>query len=317
MRSSNYAHDNLRVVDQLYANGQLVAGGDPHEIVGEVEIIYRSKHNGKAVFTKTIRRNDLLVTGAVFLSEKVNQIRSSYLPTPLDVKHGTHSMDDRFGLGDTSYLMNALGTIPYERICGIMVGREGSGETYNQVHRVYRTDTEVPGVVPFRTICLSDGEEDLEGDERKLYMLRTLQTINGKECICYYGKRFLVDREINVQWEDGTVVDINSLVPGNDRGKLVKTFTKYTTVISAKDIREYCRIAEGSTIKSLVNSLGLITGFPVNPEDNTILTPSSEVLYEDPYEFGFVRGMTTLNTEDYPFKDKESTMDVTYRLYFI
>lgn len=311
------AHDNVRILDSMDFNGARVAGGDPHEIIGEVSIVYRSKHNGKAVFTKTIRRNDLLVTGAVFITEKINAMRSSYIPTPLDVKHGIHAMDDQFDLeGSTLHMIDA-GTLPYERICGIMVGREGCGETNNQVHRVYRTDTEVPGVVPFRTINLSDGQEDLTGDERKLYILRHEETINGKDCICYYGKRFIVDREINVQWEDGTVVDASTLVRGSDRGKLVRTFTKFTTMLSSKDIREYCKISEGSTVRSVVNSVGLITGFPVDPSNNSILTPAQEALYTEPYEFGFVRGMTTLNTEDYPLKDKESTMKITYRLFVV
>ena len=311
-------HQNAKVDEELYLNGELAAtSGYTHEVIGEVEILYKSKHGGKTVFTRTINRNDLLVTGAVFLSEKVNQIRSSYYPTPLDVAHDVHTADTRFSFDSSSYLMKDVGVIPYERICGIMIGRGGCGETYNQVHRVYRTDTEVPEIVPFRTICLSDGEEDLTGDERKLYFMRSLQTINGKDCVCYYGKRFQADREINVQWEDGTVVNVNALVPGNDRGKLVKTFTKFTTSISVKDVREYCRLAEGSTVRSLVNSIGLMSGFPVNPDDNSIITPVTEALYENPYEFANIRGMTTLNTDDYPFKDRESTMDITYRLYFV
>ena len=323
------AHQNAKVGEELYFNQDLVASsgftGDPHEIIGEVEIVYRSKRNGKAVFTRNLRRNDLLVTGAVFLSEKVNQIRSNYLPTPLDVKHAVlcpdgvnrHDLNTRFTLNGSSYTMTSVGMVPYERVCGIMVGRGGCGETQNQIHRVYRTDIEVPGIIPFRAICLTDGQEDLAGDERKLYFMRTEETINDKKYICYYGKRFLVDREINVQWEDGTVVNTSTNIPGNDRGKLVKTFTKYTTSISSKDIREYCKAVEGSTIHSIVNSLGLLTGFPINPGTNEVFTPQSEEGYEGAYEFAMVRGKTTLNTENYPFKDKDSTMDITYRLYFV
>ena len=141
MLNSGSAHDVMKVKDQLYINNNLVAGGDPHEIIGEVEVIYRSKHNGKAVFTRKIRRNDLLVTGAVFLSEKINNVRSSYTPDPLDVSRGIHSYENDFKINaaDTTLFNCKLRdtyTIPFERVCGIMVGRGGCGESYNQVHRI-------------------------------------------------------------------------------------------------------------------------------------------------------------------------------------
>ena len=319
MLNERSAHDTMKVVDQLYTNGNLVAGSDPHEIIGEVEVIYRSKHNGQAVFTRKIRRNDLLVTGAVFLSEKINTIRSSYSPDTIDVLHGIHSVDDTFTIDNSGMMvnMNDVSTLPFERVCGIMVGRGGCGESYNQIHRVYRTDIEVPGIVPFRTISESDGETDLDEEERMSYFLRTKEELNGKICICYYGKRFSASREINVVWDDGNPVDYISNVPGNDRGKLVRTFTKYTAFVGPKDIREYCRIVEGTTIHSLVNSVGLITGFPLKDGTHEIMSPGSEKTYSGPYEFGYVRGLTTLNTEDYPLKDKESSMEIIYRLYFV
>ena len=65
MLNTRSAHETMKVKDQLFYNGNLVAGGDPHEIIGEVEVIYHSKHNGKAVFTRKLSRNDLLVTGYI------------------------------------------------------------------------------------------------------------------------------------------------------------------------------------------------------------------------------------------------------------
>ena len=290
-----YAHESARIGEELYINGGLVALHDPNEVVGEVEILYRSKRNGKAVFTKTINRNDLLVTGAVYLSEKVNNTRSTYKTTPLDVSYGVH------GAEDVDYTAES---IPFERICGIMVGREGCGDTYNTVHRVVRTDLRVPGMIPFRVIDTSR-RDDLTGEERNLYFMRVVEG----DLVKYYGKRFTAEREINVVYEDGTAVDVATLVEGNDRGKLIKTYTKFTTTVSPDDIREYCKITEGNTIRSLVNSIGLLTGYPVDPSDKAD--------NPDAQEFALVRGLTTLNTEDYPLKDSESSMDITYRFYFV
>lgn len=288
-------HTNVCIGDEAYINGVLAAAHRNTEVIGEVEVIYRSKKNGKAVFTKTISQNDLLVTGAVYLSEKVNNVRAAYRTVPLDVSLGVHNVDE-VDMTDA--------TIPFEKICGLMVGRGGCGDTYNSVHRVVRTDLAVPGAVPFRCIDTSH-RSDLSGDERNQYFLR----VEDGNLVYYYGKKFNAEREINVVYEDGTAVDPTTLIPGNDRGKLIKTYTKFTTVITADDIREYCKVAEGNTLHSLVNSIGLITGYPVAPSDK-VDNPDAE-------EFAMVRGLTTLNTEDYPLKDSESTMDITYRFYFV
>ena len=86
--------DKLKVSDTVYdGTGNVLAQADPHEIIGEVEIIYKSRHNGKRVFTRKLGKNDLLLTGAVFLSEKVNGIRSTFKTTPIDLELGVHAIE--------------------------------------------------------------------------------------------------------------------------------------------------------------------------------------------------------------------------------
>lgn len=285
--------DHAAVSDELLCNGRVLAHGDPHEIIGEVEIIYSSKRNGKRIFTRKLDRNDLLVTGAVFLSEKVNNVRSTFKTTPVDLQLGVHRIEDI----DTS-----TNTVPLEKICGIMVGNGGANDTYNTVHKVHRTDYTVPGVLPFRVVPLS---HDLQGDARNRYILRV---VKGSYAY-YYGKKFTVEREINVQYEDGTTVPTNVNLVGDTKGQYIKTFTKFTATLDETDIREGFKLSEGSTMRSLVNSVGLITGYPGLAADSADKGSNIE-------EFFNVRTMTTLNTENSELKDSESTITYIYRLYF-
>lgn len=270
--------------DEAIVNGKLVKG-DSAGIVGMVEVIYEGK-GGRSVFTRNLYTNDLLVNGAVFMSEKINNIRSTFRTTPIDVELGVHTADEL--VVDTS-------TIPNEKICGLMVGTGGTIDTYNSVRKVNRAARIVPDVVPFRVVPVG---EDLSPTDRVKYILR----VQRGEYIYYYGKKFDIEREINVQFSDGTTVPLN--VDTLNNPKFIRTFTKYQVVVDSRDIREYFKYTEGSTINSMINSLGLITGYPGVSADNA-------------EEFFNVRGMTTLNMENHELKDSESTITVIYRLFIV
>lgn len=287
--------DRLRIVETLHdGGGRLLATSGGHFIIGEVEKVYKSKRDGHAIFTHKIDENDLLVTGAVYLSEKVNNIRSTFRTTPVDVSLGVHKPED---------IDFSPATIPQEIICGIMVGCGGCGDTYNTVHKVHRTDFTVPSPVPFRVVPLS---QDLKGVTRDRYFLRVVRGAYAY----YYGKKFTVNREINVMYEDGTTVPTNVDILGDVKGQYIKTFTKYDVVVDETDIREGFKLTQGNTLQSRVNSVGLITGYPG-------LASDSEDKGSDITEYFNVRTMTTLNTENDELKDSESTVSYIYRLYFV
>lgn len=289
-------YDGVRIQDTLHdGNGNLLAQGGGHQIIGEVEIIARAK-NGKVLFTRSHRleRNDLLVTGAVYLSEKINNLRSTFLTTPVDVSLGVHTADQ---------VDRTNASIPNEIVCGIMVGNGGCGDTYNTVHKVHRTDYTVPGPLPIRVCPLS---RDLSGVTRQKYFLRVVRG----DYAYYYGKCFSVVPEINVMYEDGTTVPTNVNVLGDIKGQYIKTFTKYMVTLDESDIREGFKLTQGNTLRSLVNSVGLVTGYPgtaSDSEDKHLVIP----------EYYNVRTMTTLNTENDELKDSEATVSYIYRLYFV
>ena len=286
--------DHLAVIDTVHdGTGRLLAEAKPHEVIGEVEIIHRSMVNGRPIFTRTIRNNDLLVTGAVFLSEKVNNIRSSFLTTPLDLELGVHT---------TEQIDTSSTTVPLEHIVGIAIGNGGCGDGYNTVHKVHRTDRKVPGMIPFRVVPLN---ADLNGDTRNRYLLRVVQG----DYAYYYGKKFTVEREINVLYEDGTIVPTNVDVIGDSNGKYIKTFTKYSVTVDESDVREYFKITEGSTMRSRVNSVGLMTGYLGEAGDSADKGGNIQEIFN-------ARMMTTLNMENNELKDSESTVTFIYRLYF-
>lgn len=286
--------DHMHVYEELQdQHGNLLAKGEKHEIIGEVEVIYKSRRNGKVVFTRTIDTNDLLVTGAVFLSEKVNNIRSSFLTTPIDYSLGVHKIEE---------IDRSSATVAKEHIVGFCVGDGGCGDTYNTVHKVHRTDLTVPGMVPFRVVPLSN---DLQEATRRRYFLRVVKG----DFIYYYGKKFTIDREINVQYEDGTIVPVDVNLIGDSNKKYIKTFTKFTGTVDEFDIREYHKVKYGSTIRSLVNSVGLITGYTGKAADAVEKGISLDEIYNG-------RMMTTLNTENSELKDSEATITYIYKLFF-
>lgn len=276
-------NDHIRVYDEADVNGQRIEGHGA-DIIGSVEIIYQSKKNGKAVFTRNLYKNDLLVTGAVFMSEKNNNMRSTFQTVPLDLELGVHTNDE---------IVVDHTTIANEKICGLMIGNGGCGDTYNTVYKVNRASRSVPGMIPFRVVPV---DKDLDPTDREKYFLRVIKG----DYVYYYGKKFDIDREINVQFEDGTTVptDVDTTVVN----KFIKTFTKYRVTVDQRDVREYFKITQGSTLRSLINSIGLVTGYPGLAADN----------FE---EFFNVRGTTTLNMENQELKDSESTITVIYRLF--
>ena len=276
-------NDHIRVYDEADVNGQRIEGHGV-DIIGSVEIIYQSKKNGKAVFTRNLYKNDLLVTGAVFMSEKNNNMRSTFQTVPLDLELGVHTNDE---------IVVDHTTIANEKICGLMIGNGGCGDTYNTVYKVNRASRSVPGMIPFRVVPV---DKDLDPTDREKYFLRVIKD----DYVYYYGKKFDIDREINVQFEDGTTVptDVDTTVVN----KFIKTFTKYRVTVDQRDVREYFKITQGSTLRSLINSIGLVTGYPGLAADN----------FE---EFFNVRGTTTLNMENQELKDSESTITVIYRLF--
>lgn len=284
---------NGSITDSLHdGHGRLLAVGEhyDHNVIGEVEVVWRSRRTGEVLFTqkKHMGRNDLLVTGAVFLAEKVNNIRSTFLTTPIDVSLGVHTIDQ---------IDRSKATIPYEVICGLMVGNGGCGDTYNTVHKVHRTDLTVPSPVPLRVVKTSN---DLSPTVRKKYLLRVVRG----DYAYYYGKRFTVEPEINVMYEDGTTVPVNVNVLGDVKGQYIKTFTKYSAVIDETEVREGFKLTQGNTLRSLVNTVGLITGYLGKDSSG------NEEIYN-------CRTMTTLNTENDELKDSEATVTYIYRQYFV
>lgn len=288
---------SLQVVDTLHdGNGRLLAqSANAGAIIGEVEIIARAS-NGRVLFTKrhSIEHNDLLLTGAVFLAEKVNNMRSNFLTTPVDVSLGVHTIEQ---------IDRSDRTVPMEKICGIMVGNGGCGDTYNTVHKVHRTDYTVPSPVPLRVVPVSN---DLSGVVRKRYLLRVVKG----NYVYYYGKTWTTEPEINVMYEDGTTVPTNVNILGDVKGQYIKTFTKYTAVLDETDIREGFKISQGNTLRSLVNSVGLITGYIGDSSDS-----ANKGIHLD--EVFNCRTMTTLNTENDELKDSEATVTYIYRQYFV
>lgn len=278
--------EKVSVREELYNGDKLLTRShEPAKIIGEVEVIHESRDGQRTLFTRTIRENDLLTTGSVFMTEKINGFRSTFLTTPIDVELGVHANTE---------IDNTATTIPKEIICGLMVGNGGAGDTYNTVRKVRRANRMVPGALPFRVVPTTS---DLNATERAKYILRKVKG----SYIYYYGKRPDSTPTITVAYEDGTVVPTN--VGDTTVDKFIRVYTTYRFTVNKYDIREYFKFTQGSTLKSLINSAGLIAGYNGG---NAV----------DGYpEYHNVRGITTLNMENQELKDSESKITFIYRLF--
>lgn len=252
-------------------------------MAGKVKIIGRD-HKGRVLFTKT-EDNALLINGATYILEKINNRRSRFAPPPLDVQYGSHQQVDV--TVDTT-------TLSQEYVCGMVFGIGGCTNTYNTVRPVLRNALTVPEMVPIRMVPAA---EDFTGDERNKYFLRRTTFVGGVEYAMYYGKVFDMDPRIDIVFESGD--DIPDDVYKYDDPGFLFSFTNYTLTVDANDIREYFRINDGNTSMSRINSIGLVAGYPVvNDLGHT--------------EFYNVRCLTTVNTESLELKDSLSTIQVIY-----
>ena len=252
-------------------------------MAGKVKIIGRD-HKGRVLFTKT-EDNALLINGATYILEKINNRRSRFAPPPLDVQYGSHQQADV--TIDTT-------TLSQEYVCGMVFGIGGCTNTYNTVRPVLRNALTVPEMVPIRMVPAA---EDFTGDERNKYFLRRTTFVGGVEYAMYYGKVFDMDPRIDIVFESGD--DIPDDVYKYDDPGFLFSFTNYTLTVDSNDIREYFRINDGNTSMSRINSIGLVAGYPVVNDLGHI-------------EFYNVRCLTTVNTESLELKDSLSTIQVIY-----
>lgn len=300
-------YDKAVVTDMMAGRGPagpfIVAGKTAHQIIGEVEVVRATPCGDETLFTKMIDYNDLLVNGSVYMSEKINNFRSSFAPTPLDVDLGVHALTD---------IVRDNSTIKDEIVCGLVIGIDGCTNTYNTVKPVQRHHKCVPGIVPFRTVPTAN---DLQNSDQAKYFLRTSRVLSGTEYSLYYGKAFEKTGEIKVMFEDGTDVPTNADILIDP--KFIKTYTEYKCMLDQRDVREYFKITTGSTRTSRVNSVGLVTGYPIQTfAANGALDQYGNKL-QDLYEYGNVRCITTLNMENQELKDSSSTITFIYRLIIL
>ena len=282
--------EKVEAYDELWEGGRLLAGGKSTRIVGRVHALYRSEIDGHPIFTSEDADNTLLIVGGVFLSERINNWRSTFAPPSVDEILGVHTVDQ---------IDRSNNTIAQEKVCGFMIGIGGSGDVWGAIRPVHRTALTVPEPIPFRVVPVS---EDLTGNLRRRYILRVVRG----NYVYYYGRRFDATRDINVEYEDGTVVPSNAYIGGDVNGKFVKTFTKYHLDINEVEVREYFKMVDGSTLRSRVNSVGLITGYPGRSTDGS----GAE-------EYFNVRTITTANLNNRELKDTHSTADYDYLFNFI
>lgn len=266
------------IKEKLFINGNEVeienGGVQTHGLVTV------NQFTGNTLIKTRKRKNKLLVSGSVFLSEKSINKRSNFNPPSIDVVLGVGPAEE----------LNAI-NLQQEEIIGIMVGIGGSDPVYGTVKAVQPHKKMVPTPVPFRIV---DVANDLVGAERGKYFLRVVEGAKVK----YYGKKF---EAVNtkVLFENGTEVPLN--VDTLDNPGEINVFNEFQATVDTKDIREYFIENYGDTSLCQVNSVGLLVGFPKTNAQGNI-------------EYKNVRCITTANMPPNPLRDDLSIINFIYQL---
>ena len=271
-----------------HENGSAIMKSDGAHVktVGDVEVI-GCDSKGRVLFTRR-KNNALLINGASYFSEKTNNMRCRFAPTPLDVLYGDHEQNQ---------VEVTKETLAEEYICGIVFGIGGCTNTYNTVRPVNNNAITVPEMIPIRMIR---ADQDLTGEDRARYFLRHSTFVEGVEYAQYYGKVFDAEPRIDVIFESGE--DIPNDIYKYDEPGYLFDYTYYTLTVNNDDIRDYFKITDGNTSLSRINSLGLVAGYPrVNDLGHT--------------EFYNIRCLTTVNLENVSLQDSLSQIYIRYRLF--
>jgi len=204
---------------------------------------------GEVIFTRA--QNDTVLGGAIFVLEKLANVRST-----LEVATLNQIMEINQSMVPIS------GVYPKELgIAAWGIGIGGSGDTIGSVKPVKFYEREIGSnnhsneMVPFRVV-----DTPFTGPEAAMYY-GAKKGVDNK--ISYYLKNFETAPAIRVLWKDGAEgedgTDVDNNVYNTNRTEAIEVFIEYILKLTKKDVREYFQKI-GQIEMCRVNSIALCTG---------------------------------------------------------
>lgn len=271
--------DKLSMTDEIFItnkDGSMshIKSSNKHRMIGEV-IFEKVDLLGNVLFRSDPEYNDVVMTGSTLVLEKLLGIRANLTISTL-------SQDMNIIPTPTPNISN----LPNEQIIGFMVGYGGSGETVGDVNAVKYTDKTLSNLIPFRMTSTQ-----LNSTDSVPYFM--VGQVNSK--YCYYGKKFDTTPQIYHLFTDGSEVPSNISTTGTTKG--IRVFGEMVCSLSSTDIREYFNNLNGSISQCRINTMGLVSGYPIGSD------------------YGGIRLATEINFRSRYLDDDESSLRITYRLY--
>lgn len=173
-------------------------------------------------------------------------------------------------------------------------GPDGADEVANRIHRA--NDAALYNGIPF---VMRETGSDIPADRRDMYCLRTIETVNGKNYIVYYGRRInvtgvqpqlleleVINGVVTAKPYVPTVDDLNPKPPViSNSGTVIgsnKTVSASAIVkisLSAEEIRDITdahRIRTGSIRSPIISEMGLCSGV-----DRRVTAPGQGFQYNE------------------------------------
>lgn len=253
------------------------------------------------------KHNELILSGGLFTLSKISGVDPTIKPTNLNVdlsiaSSAGQSWSDTTGNSTSG---DGLGPRRNDVISGFVVGIGGSGDSFDSVNAVEYKERVVSNIIPFRSEkrVLSSSDKGLNSH----YGLCKYNGATGR--YDYYLKRFESDPVIKAEFSDGSAVPAN--VDKSTITDTINTYIQYTLKISKDDIRKYFETSGIGLKQCRINSLSLVTGYPVN---NIAYVGGTDngVKYT---EFRNVRCFSKINFNNEPFVNTTKELTIVYKIY--
>lgn len=223
--------------------------------------------------------NELLIPGGLFTLAKISGVNMPIKTETLNTKLNLLASED-----------TPVHTGPRREdvIFGFVIGIGGCTDVFDTVKPVKYKEIEVDSLVPFRKPLKSD---DISPDTQRKYALK----VTNGNYYEYYVKKFESTPVIKAEYDEAGSPTVTNPATGPDTP--INTYVQFTLKISKQDVREWFKINGGGLRKARVNTLGLVTGYPVGSE------------------YKGVRAFSKINFNNEPFDNETKELTVIYKIY--
>ncbi|MEI2423299.1 hypothetical protein V6O07_23720, partial [Arthrospira platensis SPKY2] len=234
---------------------------------------------------KSVEHNELLLSGAIFLAEKLTNVDAPISPKTINTELGIAVNENPAGF---------TGKRRESAICLYGVGTGGSGNNFNSIVPVEFNERIIKNFIPIRRVAT---EKDLSEVERQKYFMKKVD--NGY--YEYYLKKFEIEPAIKVEYDEPGSPSVPPNYDEAPADKVINTYMQFNIKISKYDVREFFKTKGGGIENARINTLGLFFGYPESSGGST--------------EYKGVQLFSKLNFNNEPLDNETKELNIIYKIY--